>query len=103
MPVVAPPVAAIAEHRLIDRLLRARAFSTATAVPLADLSFVEQRRLEQLCEFGVVIQAGSGAYYLDGPGLADHWYGRHRRLRVAVAVVAILLGALLAIATVLQR
>jgi hypothetical protein len=85
--VVGPPVAAIAERRLIDRLLRARAFTATMAVPLTDLPFAEQRRLQRLREQGVIREDTPGAYYLDGPALADHW--SHRRHRIAAFAIVL--------------
>ena len=92
---VGPPVAAIAERLLLDRLLRARAFTAATAVPLTDLPFAQQRRLERLRQAGVIREETPGAYYLDGPALADHWSNRRPRIAFAIVVVIALAMATL--------
>ena|SRR5579862_3659125 len=86
---------AAAERRLIDRLLRARAFTAMTAASLTELSRIEQRCLERLQRVGVVLQAASGAFYVDGPALADRF--QQRRHQAAIAIFAVLLIALVII------
>lgn len=80
------PAGAIAERRLIDRLLRARAFTPDTAQPLEDLRWVEGRRLQRLIAKHVILEPQPGRYYLDGPALAD----RFASLRLVKAVMLIL-------------
>ncbi len=93
---VGPPVAAIAERLLFARLLRARAFTAATAVPLTDLPFAQQRRLERLRQAGVIREDTPGAYYLDGPALADHWSNRrHRIALIVLGAILLVMAALL--------
>jgi hypothetical protein len=86
---------AVAERRLVDRLLRASAFTVATAVPLADLRMVEQRRLARLRRIGVILQTASGAFYLDGPALANRFRQRRRQAAVAIIVVLLIAAAIL--------
>jgi len=90
MPVIA--AGAIAERRLIDRLLRARAFTPDNSVPLTDLRWLESRRLQRLLGKGVIREHAPGRYYLDGPALAD----RFAFLRVAriIALIVVILAAM---------
>ena len=83
---------AIAERRLIDRLLRARAFTPDSSVPLTDLRWLESRRLQRLLGKGVIREHAPGRYYLDGPALAD----RFAFLRVAriIALIVVILAAM---------
>jgi hypothetical protein len=88
------PPGAIAERRLIDRLMRARAFSAANAQPLSDLRWIEQRRLQRLVRVGVIREETPGRYYLDGPALADRLLSRRRRVAIAVTAVLLIMMAL---------
>ena len=90
---MAVPLRAIAERRVIERLLRAGALAPDAAQPLSDLGWFEDRGLARLLEAGVARKDTTGRYYLDGPGLADHWYRRRRRV-VLVLAALMLLGAL---------
>jgi len=89
------PAGAIAERRLIDRLLRGRAFTPDTAQPLADLRWVEGRRLQRLLAKHVILEPQPGRYYLDGPALADRlaW----QRWVKAIALVCIILALMVII------
>jgi hypothetical protein len=89
------PPRAIAERRLIDRLMRARAFRAADAQPLSDLHWIEARRLPRLVRAGVIREDTPGRYYLDGPALADRLLSRRRRLAIAVTAVLLITMALL--------
>jgi hypothetical protein len=91
------PAGAIAERRLIDRLLRARAFTPDTAQPLADLRWVEGRRLQRLLAKHVILEPQPGRYYLDGPALADRfaalrWF---RAIALMFVIVALMVMVLL--------
>ena len=73
--------------------MRANAMSPEKAVALDDLSFVMSRRLTRLVDTGVIRKAGSGAYYLSAPDLADHEEARrHRALYVMLFLVAVFLA-----------
>ena len=93
MPVIA--AGAAAERRLIERLMRARAFTAADAQPLSDLRFLEARRLPRLIRTGVVREDTPGRYYLDGPALADRMQFRRRLLAIAITSVMLIMMALL--------
>ena len=84
------PAGAIAERRLIDRLLRARAFTPDTAQPLADLRWIEGRRLQRLLAKRVILEPQPGRYYLDGPALADRQASQ--RWARAIALVFVILA-----------
>ena len=90
MPVIA--VGAAAERRLVERLMRGRAFTPDSAQPLADLRWIEGRRLQRLLRKGVIREHAPGRYYLDGPALAD----RFAFLRVAriIALIVVILAAM---------
>jgi hypothetical protein len=90
MPAVA--AAAIAERRLIDRLLRARAFTPDTSQPLTDLRWLEARVLRRLLGKGVVREHAPGRYYLDGPALADRL--AFLRMARAIAFIFVILAAM---------
>ena len=92
------PPGAIAERRLIERLMRARAFTPDSSQPLVDLRWVETRRLQRLLGKGIIREHAPGRYYLDGPALAD----RFAFLRVvrAIALIAVVLIASIAMAFV---
>ena len=87
------PPGAIAERRLIDRLMRARAFRPADAQPLFDLRGIEQRRLPRLLGAGVIREEPPGRYYLDGPALADRLLSRRRRVAIAVTTIVLITSA----------
>jgi hypothetical protein len=87
------PAGAIAERRLIERLMRARAFSVADAQPLADLRRIERHRLPALIRAGVIREDAPGCYHLDGPALADWLNSRRRRMAIAIAAVLLITGA----------
>jgi hypothetical protein len=95
MPGGVPP-GAIAERRLVDRLLRANAVSPAAGIALGDLRFVEQRRLAKLVTLGVIREEDGGRYYIFAPALAERM--RSRRLRLAVVLMIVLLLMLAAAA-----
>jgi hypothetical protein len=57
--VPAVPVGAIAERRLIRRLLKADAVRSEAAQPLENLRWAQQRRLERLIDLGVIREAGT--------------------------------------------
>ena len=85
---------AVAERRLIDRLMRARAFTAADAQPLPDLRRIEARHLPRLIRAGVIREGAPGRYYLDGPVLADRLLSRRRRLAIALTSVMLIMMAL---------
>ena len=91
MPVIA--AGAAAERRLIERLMRARAFTAADAQPLPDLRFLEARRLPRLIRAGVVREDTPGRYYLDGPALADRMLWRRRLLAIVIVVIMLMMMA----------
>jgi hypothetical protein len=86
------PPGPIAERRLIERLMRARAFTSADAQPLTGLGPIEQRRLPRLIRAGVIREDAPGRYYLDGPALADRQLWRRRRLAIMMAVLLALMA-----------
>src|SRR5450830_144117 len=88
------PARAIAERRLIERLMRARAFTTDSSEPLTDLRWVEDRGLKRLLHNGVIREHAPGRYYLDGAALADRYASRRLRLLIVVAVLVLLMTAL---------
>jgi hypothetical protein len=90
------PAAAIAERRLIDRLLRADAVSPAAGIVLDGLRWVEQRRLAKLVSLGVVREEDGGRYYIYAPALADRI--RTRRIRLVVAVMTVIVLMLIVVA-----
>jgi hypothetical protein len=81
------PPGPVAERRLIERLMRVRAFTAADAQPLTGLGPIEQRRLPRLIQGGVIREDAPGRYYLDGPALADRLLWRRRRLAIMMAVL----------------
>jgi len=87
------PAGAIAERRLIERLMRARAFSAADAQGLADLRRIERHRLPRLIRAGVIREDAPGRYHLDGPALADWLNSRRRRMAIALTAVLLITGA----------
>jgi hypothetical protein len=87
------PAGAIAERRLIDRLLRARAFTPDTSQPLTGLRWVEGRRLQRLIAKHVILEPQPGRYYLDGPALADRYASQRGARAVAlIFVILVLMG-----------
>ncbi|MBZ5557779.1 MAG: hypothetical protein LAO77_10950 [Acidobacteriia bacterium] len=82
------PAGAIAERRLIQRLLKADAVRSDSAQPLENLRWVQQRRLERLIGLGVIREASAGRYYLYPPALADRMAAR--RVRVVMALLAVI-------------
>jgi hypothetical protein len=88
------PAGAIAERRLIDRLLRARAFTPDTAQPLTDLRWVEGRRLQRLLAKHVILEPQPGRYYLDGPALADRLASQRWARAIALMVVILIMMGL---------
>jgi hypothetical protein len=92
----APPYGAIAERRLIQRLLAADAVRADSAHALDHLRAIEQRRLRRLISAGVVREAGGGRYYLDPPALAARMASRRVRVMIAMFVVVGLVAAMAA-------
>ena len=90
------PPGAIAERRLIDRLLRANAIDPPSGIVLDNLSFVQERRLKKLVGLGVIREEDGGRYYLFAPALAERM--RSRRLRIAIALLIVILLMMLAAA-----
>ena len=96
MPVV--PCGAIAERRLIERLLKADAVGAGTSQPLENLRWIEDRRLRRLIALGVVREAAAGRYYLYAPALAKRMASRRLRLLIAMLAVVAAFMAVLAFA-----
>ena len=94
MPAVLP-YGAIAERRLIERLLAADAVRADSAQPLERLRAIEERRLRRLTSEGVIRAAAGDRYYLYAPALAGRMANRRYRL-LAVAIVAIALASAIA-------
>jgi hypothetical protein len=92
------PPGAVAERRLVDRLLRANAISPAAGVPLDGLRRADARRLRKLVALGVIREEDGGRYYLFAPALADRLRSRHRRIAAVLLIVVLLM--LLAVALV---
>ena len=88
------PAGAIAERRLIERLMRARAFTPDSSQPLVDLRWIEARRLQRLLRQGVICEHAPDRYYLDGTALADRYASRRLRAAVAMAIVILLMLAM---------
>jgi hypothetical protein len=82
------PVGAIAERRLIGRLLKADAVRSESAQPLENLRWAQQRRLERLVGLGVIREASAGRYYLYPPALAVRM--ATRRVRIVIAMLLVL-------------
>lgn len=93
MPVIA--VGAAAERRLVERLMRGRAFTPDSSQPLADLRWIEGRRLQRLLRKGVIREHAPGRYYLDGPALADRL--AFLRLVRAIALILVILAMMAAV------
>ena len=91
----AVPAGAIAERRVIMRLLRSGAVSADTAAPLEGLRWIQQRRLQRLVDAGVVHEPHSGHYYLDPPALADHLTARRQAASLMLLLVVALMAALM--------
>lgn len=91
----AVPAGAIAERRVIMRLLRSGAVSADTAAPLEGLRWIQQRRLRRLINAGVVHEPHSGHYYLDPPALADRLTARRQAASIMLLVVIAIMAALL--------
>jgi hypothetical protein len=89
---MAVPAGAIAERRLIMRLLRAGAVSADTAAPLDGLRWIQARRLARLLAAGVVREAAPQRYYLEAPALADRLTARRRRALFLMLIVLALFG-----------
>ena len=93
MPVIA--VGAAAERRLVERLMRGRAFTPDSSQPLADLRWIEGRRLQRLLRKGGIREHAPGRYYLDGPALADRL--AFLRLIRAIALILVILAMMAAV------
>ena len=91
---VAVNAGAIAERRVIMRLMRANAMSVEHSQPLDDLNWMQARRLQRLLNAGVVRQSQPGRYYLDAPSLADRLTSRRQRLAVLLFIVLAAMGAI---------
>jgi hypothetical protein len=85
------PPGAIAERRIIDRLLRANAISPSAGIVLENLRWVEARRLGKLVALGVIREEDGGRYYLFAPALAERMRSRRRRIVAALLVVVLLM------------
>ena len=92
------PYGAIAERRLIERLLMADAVGAGTAQPLENLRWIEARRLRRLIALGVVREAAAGRYYLYAPALAQRMASRRLRLLIALLAVVAAFVTILALA-----
>jgi hypothetical protein len=93
------PAGAIAERRLIQRLLKADAVRSDAAQPLEHLRWAQQRRLERLIGLGVIREASAGRYYLYPPALADRMASRRVRVVMALAAVITALAVMSGLAT----
>jgi hypothetical protein len=95
----AAPYGAIAERRLIERLLKADAVGAGSAQSLENLRAIEERRLRRLISVGVVREAAAGRYYLYAPALAAHMANRRVRVLVFMFIVVMLALAMVAFTT----
>lgn len=89
---VGVPAGAIAERRIITRLLRADAMSAAQAQPLDRLSWIQRRRLQRLLNAAVITETQPGSYYLNAPALADRMTNRRIRVAIVMAILIMLFG-----------
>ncbi len=87
-----------AERRMIEALREAQAFSPDRAIPLAPERNLSRLALRGLMRQNAIRQATPGTYYLDEPVYAA--VRKHRqRMVIGVAVIAVVFGVALAIAT----
>ncbi len=76
-----------AERRIVERLRETSATSNATAQPLFDLRWIEERRLRRLIAAGAIREAARGAYYLDETALDSYLHRRRKRVLVILGGV----------------
>jgi acetylornithine deacetylase/succinyl-diaminopimelate desuccinylase-like protein len=87
-----------AERRMIEALRAAQAFGPDSAIPLAPERNLGRLALRGLLRQGAIRQAASGLYYLDEPVYAAVRKSR-QRLLIGLAVIAVVFGVALLIAT----
>ena len=87
-----------AERQMIEALRAAEAFSPDKAIPLAPDRNLARLALRGLLRQNAVRQAKTGFYYLDEPAYAGIRKTR-QRLLIGVAVIAVVLGGAVVIAT----
>ena len=83
------PYRAIAERRLLDRLLQSNAVWPGSGQPLDGLRAIERRTLRRLVTSGVIREEGAGRYYLYAPAYAALKHSRRQRFVLALIFVVV--------------
>lgn len=94
MPSFLPAIVAARQRATVRKFQTAGADAEASARTLDELGVREDHLLGRLMKAGAVVKTSDGRYFLSADGWA-HWQ-RKARIGVAVALLAVLLGVLVA-------
>lgn len=86
-----------AEKRIYRQLFEAHALSAESGIALSVPRSVDRRRLEGLIGAGAVRLNANGLHFLDVDGWGEFQRNRRRRVKIALIVVAALIGIGLAV------
>ena len=99
MATAAAAAAARARRDIQHHFFMNDAVRSERAIAFEPSGMFQQRQFERMCARGIIREAGPGRYWLDVVAYDVDLTGRHRRLKVALAIalVAMAVGLLIAV------
>jgi hypothetical protein len=86
---------AIARRRVFNHFFAANAVTPENATPFNTDRRLQQRQFERFVANGVIREAKPGLYYVDIPAWNSWHGGVHTRLKIVVALLLLVIGAVL--------
>lgn len=86
-----------ARRNVISHFMSCDAVSAAKAVSYTPRRAVERRMLDRYVRAGVIVPTNGSAYYIDVPSYDSYSNSRKRNVGVAMALLALLGGAIVGI------
>jgi hypothetical protein len=97
MATAAAAAVAVARRRVLGFFFERNAVTPENAVPFVSERRLQQRQFERFRANGVIREGKAGNFYVDIPRWQEWQHGLHNRAKIAVLVVVIVLGAVLAL------
>jgi hypothetical protein len=97
MATAAAAAVAVARRRVLGYFFERNAVTAENAVPFVNERRLQQRQFERFCGNGVIREGKPGTYYVDVPRWQEWQHGLHNRAKIALLVVVLAIGIVLAL------
>ncbi len=95
MATAAAAAVAVARRRVLGYFFERNAVTPDHAVPFMTERRLQQRQFERFCRNGVIREGKPGAYYVDVPRWNEWQHGLHKRAKIALLIVLLVMGVAL--------